>query len=155
MTYLERLTGDGRGIVATVVGHLVHLRTLLIRSAIALAITTAISFTFARQIFHFFTSRAGSVTFIYTDLTGMVGTYLKVCFYSGIALAMPYFIYEVLMLIRPFLRDGQKRYLYAAAPAMLLLFITGVVYTYYIFLPPHSRSCLGRNGCPASFPCST
>ena len=143
MSYVERQAGGGRKLLATVIGQLAKIRMLLIRSGIALVITTAVSFAFARQIFYFFTSRAPGITFIYTDLTGMVGTYLKVCFYSGLVLAVPYFIFELLMFVQPLLKPGQRRYVYVAAPVMLALFLVGALYTYYIFLPPAFRILFG------------
>jgi sec-independent protein translocase protein TatC len=143
MSRIEEPAGDGRQLLAKILDQLAKVRNLLVRSAIALAITTGISFAFARQIFYFFTSRAGGISFIYTDLTGMVGTYLKVCFYSGLVVAMPYFIFELLTFVRPLLKPKQRRYLYIVAPAMLALFLTGALYTYYVFLPPAFRILFG------------
>ena len=143
MIYTERSAGDGRRLLPTIIGQLARFRNLLIRCSIVVAITTALSFVFATQIFYFFTSRAGGITFIYTELTGMLGTYVKVCLYSGLALAMPYFIGEIMMLVRPLLAPRLRPYLFFIAPLMLLLFLTGGLYTYFIFLPPAFRILFG------------
>ncbi len=135
-----------------IIGQLTRVRDALVRSAIALGISTILSFVFARQVFHFFTSRAGGMTFIYTELTGMVSTYMKVCFYSGVVLAMPYFIFELLRLVRPLIPPGKKRYLYVVAPVMLAIFAVGVTYTYYIFLPPAFSILFGTQWVPGVVP---
>jgi sec-independent protein translocase protein TatC len=108
----------------------------LFRSAIAVVITTALSFIFARQIFNFFTSRANGMTFYNYDLAGMITTYFSVCLYSGFILAAPYVIFELLRLIGPYLEATIRRYIYVTIPVMLLLFVVGAAYTYYVFMPP-------------------
>jgi sec-independent protein translocase protein TatC len=108
----------------------------LFRSAIAVVITTALSFLFARQIFDFFTTRAAGMSFYNYELAGMITTYFSVCLYSGFILAAPYIIFELLHLIAPYLESGIRRYLYVTIPVMLLLFLVGAAYTYYVFMPP-------------------
>lgn len=132
--------------------HLVRVRWFLVRSAIVVAVTTGLSFVFAGRVFAFFTSRAPSISFIYINLTGMLSTYMKVCLYSGLILAMPFFVFELLRLIRPALPPGHRLYLYAAAPAMLVLFLAGAGYTYFIFMPPAFKILLGTQWIPGVVP---
>ncbi|MFC1924859.1 twin-arginine translocase subunit TatC, partial [Chloroflexota bacterium] len=117
-------------------GHLDELRSRLIKSVIAVVITTGISFAFARQIFDFFKSRAEDVEFIYIDVTEGIGIYMKLCLYSGVVLALPFLIYQLVMFIHPALTRAERKYLYFLLPGVLVFFFAGAVFTYYIFLPP-------------------
>ncbi len=115
---------------------LASLKSALFRSSIAVVITTAVSFIFAKRVFDFFTSRAPGMTFYNYDMAGMITTYFQVCLYSGIVLALPYIIFELLWLIRPALPAKPRRYIFITAPIMLALFVIGCLYTYFVFMPP-------------------
>ncbi|OGO03284.1 MAG: twin arginine-targeting protein translocase TatC [Chloroflexi bacterium RBG_13_54_8] len=66
----------------------------------------------------------------------MAGTYMKVCMYSGMVLALPFFIYQVVMFVRPALTPKEKGYLYLLMPGVLVFFLAGAAFTYFVFLPP-------------------
>ncbi len=120
----------------TVIGHLSELRQRLFKSIIVLAITTIVSFIFAEKIFGILISPAGDIELIFIEMTEMIGTYMKVSFASGIALAMPYLVYQLVMFISPALTHKEKKYLYLVLPWITLMFIIGVAFGYFILLPP-------------------
>ena len=120
----------------TVLGHISELRRRLIRSVIAVSITTVISFMFASQIFEILKSPAGEINLIYIEMTEMIGTYMKVSFASGIMLAMPYLVYQFIMFVSPALTDREKKRVYLVLPWIALMFIGGVVFAYFILVPP-------------------
>ncbi len=143
----------------TIMGHLRELRSALLRSVIAIAITTGVSFAFANQIFDILTFRSPflkpifdflttrlhlfappDMNLIAIELTEMIGTYFRVCLIIGIILAMPYLIFELVNFVSPALtRQERRRYIYTALPWVGLMFIVGVVFTYFILLPPALR----------------
>jgi len=117
--------------------HLEELRRRLIISVIAVVITMGVSLIFARRIYDFFESRApGDVIFIFTDVTEMIEIYMKLCLYSGLVLALPFLMYQLVMFIHPALSRDEKKYLYILLPGVIVLFLGGAAFTYYIFLPP-------------------
>ena len=120
----------------TVLEHISELRRRLIRSVIAVSITTVISFMFASQIFEILKSPAGEINLIYIEMTEMIGTYMKVSFASGIMLAMPYLVYQFIMFVSPALTDREKKRVYLVLPWIALMFIGGVVFAYFILVPP-------------------
>lgn len=120
----------------TVVGHLQELRWRVLKSVIALAVTTTISFIFAKRIFQILESRAPGTEFVYIEVTELVSVYISVGLYSGVALALPFFIYQLVMFIRPALSRKERRYLYVLLPAVFLFFTAGVVFGYFVLLPP-------------------
>lgn len=120
----------------TLVEHLAELRQRLIISVAALAATTLASFFFAQQIFQVLIQPAGGVTLIYTEVTEMLGTYMKVALLSGLILALPVIIYEVVMFVAPGLTPPEKRYLYALMPGAILSFAAGAAFAYFVLVPP-------------------
>jgi len=120
----------------TILGHLYELRNHLIRCVIAVIITTVISFVFAKQIFHILILPAGGINLIYVEMTEMLGTYMKVCLTSGIILAMPYLIMQFLMFVSPALTHKEKKYVFLILPWVGLMFIAGVIFGYFVLVPP-------------------
>ena len=117
--------------------HLLELRSRLIKSVIALGVGIVISFPLAFYVFDILKSRAPSdMNLVFINVTEMFGTYMKVALYCGIALSLPYLIYQLVMFLAPALKDREKRYLYLSMPLVVVLFAAGVCFAYFIFLPP-------------------
>ena len=123
----------------TVLGHLGELRSRLIKCVIAVAITSLISFIFAKQIFDILILPAGEIDLIYIEMTEMIGTYMRVSLASGIILAMPYLIYQVVMYVSPALTRKEKKYVYLILPWVTLMFVGGVAFSYFILIPPATK----------------
>jgi len=120
----------------TLLGHLQELRQRLTWCVVFLIITIVVSFIFAERIFDFLLSSVPEgVPIVYTEVAEKVSIYMKVCLYAGIILAMPFFIYHIVMFIRPALTRKERGYLYLLLPAVLLFFLGGAAFAYYIFLP--------------------
>jgi len=120
----------------TLLGHLQELRQRLTWSVIFLVITIGVSFFFAERIFDFLLSGVPEeVPVIYTEVAEKISIYMKVCLYAGIILAMPFLIYQMVMFIRPALTRKERGYLYLLLPAVLLFFVGGAAFAYYLFLP--------------------
>ena len=120
----------------TVLSHLYELRDRLIKSVIAIAVASAIAFVFADWLFYILTLPAGDIPLIYIEMTEMLGTYMRVSLVAGIALAMPYLVYQVIMFVSPALTPREKKYVYLVLPWIGLMFIFGVVFGYFVLIPP-------------------
>lgn len=120
-------------------GHLVELRRRLIRSVIAVIITTIISFIFAEQIFRVLTLPIKGTPLIYIDMTEMISIYMIVCLATGIFLAMPYLVYQLLMFVAPALTRKEKKYVFLVLPWIALMFVGGVLFSYFVMIPPAAR----------------
>jgi len=116
--------------------HLRELRSRLIKSVIALCVCIGISIPLAHYVFDILKSRAPGIDLVFIDVTEMIGIYMKVVFYCGIALSLPYLIYQLVRFLSPAMTDKEKRYLYFSMPLVVLLFVAGVCFAYFIFLPP-------------------
>jgi len=121
---------------SNVLGHLLELRSRLIKSVVAILITTGVSFIFYQDIFEILIGPAGGIELIYIEMTEMIGTIMKVCLVSGIVLAMPFLVYQFIMFVTPALTSREKKSVYLITPWIALMFAGGIVFSYFILIPP-------------------
>lgn len=120
-------------------GHLREFRKRLMWSAMAVFITTVISFIFATEIIEILASRANGIQLISIELTENIGTYFKVAFMSGIILSTPIIIYQIVMFLLPALTPKERKYLYTLLPGILIAFVLGVLFAYFVLIPPAAK----------------
>lgn len=118
----------------TIVEHLEELRSRLIKSIIALAITTALSFAFTDRIMRILIAPAG-IKPVFLRPTEMFVTYFKVALLAGAVLAMPFLVFQAMQFIWPGLQHGERRYLRIIVPGATFSFLVGILFTYFILLP--------------------
>jgi len=116
--------------------HLEELRRRLIVCLVAVAAGIAISFIFADQLFNILIWPAKGISLIFVEVTEMLGTYMQVCLISGIILAMPVLVYELIVFVAPALTAKEKRYVWIVLPFIFLMFAVGVLFAYFILIPP-------------------
>ena len=116
--------------------HLEELRRRLIICLVALATGIIIAFVFADQLFHILILPAGAIKLIFVEVTEMLGTYMQVCLIGGIIIAMPVLVYELIVFIAPALTPAEKKYVLVAVPFIVIMFIGGVLFGYFVLIPP-------------------
>ncbi len=116
--------------------HLEELRRRLIICLAALAAGIIIAFVFADQLFHILILPAGAINLIFVEVTEMLGTYMQVCLIGGIIIAMPVLVYELIVFIAPALTPAEKKYVLVAVPFIVIMFIGGVLFGYFVLIPP-------------------
>jgi|TARA_B110000263_G_scaffold31168_1_gene23570 sec-independent protein translocase protein TatC len=126
----------------TLMQHLGELRRRVFICVIALLVGSAVSFVFFEQIIEVLVRPAKDLglgtggELIYTEVTELLTTAIKVSFVSGLVLASPIILFQVVMFIAPGLTGREKRYLFGFMPAVLLAFAGGVAFAYYVLTPP-------------------
>jgi len=60
---------------------------------------------------------------------------LKLASLAGLVLALPVFVYETYLFMRPGLYPQERRYYLAAVPTSLVLAVVGVAFAYFLVLP--------------------
>ena len=120
----------------TLLGHFQELRKRLIRSVISVAVAAAISFVFWKWIFYILIRPAGDINLIFIELTEMIGTIMRVCLAGGLIIAMPYLTIQAILFIKPALTRKEERYIYLILPWIALMFLGGIVFAYFILIPP-------------------
>ncbi|MCJ7763651.1 MAG: twin-arginine translocase subunit TatC [Dehalococcoidales bacterium] len=116
--------------------HLRELRDRGLRSAIAIAIGTAIAFIIAPQMLEFLKAPAGDVELQAIELVENLAVFFKVALAGGIIISMPFLVYQVIAYVTPALTPKEKRNIFRILPAVTIMFLGGVAFAYYIALPP-------------------
>lgn len=126
---------EAEAAVMPLMEHLRELRTRLIRAFIALAITTAGSFVFAKQVLVILIAPMGDTLPQALKPTESLGNYMKVALICGVTLAMPFIVYQIGRFVAPGLTRKEKRYLILLVPGATLCFVSGVAFAYFVMLP--------------------
>lgn len=122
--------------------HLGELRRRVFFCVIALLVGSAVSFFFFEQIIEILVQPARDLEvgpggqLIYTEVTELLTTAIKVSFVGGLILASPVILYQVVMFVAPGLTGREKRYLFGSMPAVILAFSGGLAFGYYVLTPP-------------------
>src|SRR5947209_19620742 len=131
----------------SLVQHLGELRTRLMVAAVAVLITTGISFVFATNMIRLllipvdcsfiptYVCDATPTRLIALSPTENFTTYMRVALFSGIALAMPVILYEIYAYIDPALLPNERRFIRFLGIPVILLFVLGMAFCYFILLP--------------------
>lgn len=128
----------------SLVQHLGEFRNRLMVASIAVVITTAIAFAFTTEIIKLLILPAGEgLKLASFSPTENFTTYMRVALFSGIALAMPVLLYEIYAYIDPALHPHERRFALTLGPFILLLFIGGMCFCYFLVLPNALRFLLG------------
>lgn len=120
----------------TLMGHLKELRSCLTRSVIALLVAIPISYFAATYVFDILKKPVPGVKLVYTEITEMLGTYAKVMLIIAVILALPYIVYKAVMFVRPALTRQERSYVYIMLPAIVICFLGGATFAYFVLLPP-------------------
>jgi len=115
--------------------HLKELRGRLMWAALALLITTAISFVFAKQVLVILIAPMGDTMPQALKPTESLGNYMKVALICGVTLAMPVIVYQIGRFLAPGLTKQERRWLFVLVPGATLFFVMGAAFAYFIMLP--------------------
>ncbi len=136
----------------TVIEHLDELRSRLLRSILAVVLSCFTMLFFAKSVVHWLEIPAGGIAFQALSLEEPLLVYLKVTFYSGLILALPYILFQTSQFIAPGLTKKEKKILIPIVVGSPLLFVTGVAFGYFCVLPPmlHFFSAFGQGISPVN-----
>ena len=125
----------------SILQHLAELRRRVFISVLALLVGSAVAFAFFRQIIALLVLPArdletGVGQLVFVEVTELLTTSIKVSFVAGFVLALPVILYQVIMFVAPGLTGREKRYLLGFMPGVLLAFVAGVAFAYFVLTPP-------------------
>jgi sec-independent protein translocase protein TatC len=121
--------------------HLAELRKRLVRALLALGVGFGVCYYFKDKIFDIVTAPLTQVLpknsyLIYTGLTEAFFVYMKLAFFASLLITSPFVLYQVWRFIQPGLLSKEKQYLVPFVASSTLLFLTGVLFGYFVVLPP-------------------
>jgi sec-independent protein translocase protein TatC len=117
--------------------HLKELRTRLIWIIGTMLIGTVFTLFFAEPIIQFIIQPLSNIGVIPQAIgpTDTIGVYFKVCFTVGASIAMPVIVYQIIAFVSPGLYPHEKRALLLTLPGIMILFILGAAFAFYMLIP--------------------
>lgn len=121
--------------------HLEELKKRLVRSLIGIGIGFGACYYYKEWLFKIITKPLMDVMpknshMIFTSLPEAFFTYLKISFFAALFLTAPFTLYQIWKFISPGLYPRERKYVVPFVLTSSLLFIGGVVFGYYLALPP-------------------
>ncbi len=131
--------------------HFRELRSRVMISMVALLVGSAICFYFYEEILTLLIAPArrvagDDVSIIYTEVTELLSTTVKVSLLGGLVLALPVILYHVVRFVAPGLTPKERRILFSFLPAALLAFVGGMAFGYFVMIPPALKFLLTFGG---------
>ncbi len=137
---------------APLLDHLIELRTRLMRSLVALAITSTVCYAFAKQILGFLVRPLaaafppGQGRLIYTKLYEAFFVEIKVAVFAGFLISFPIIANQLWAFVAPGLYAKEKKAFLPFLIATPLLFTCGAAFAYYVVMPNAFHFLLGFAG---------
>jgi len=119
----------------TLIEHLNELRVRLIWIISALLIGTVAAFFFRDALLTFLQAPLGAAPLISTGPTDTIINVFKISFMVGASIAMPVIVYQLVAFAAPGLYPHEKRALFLTLPAIMVLFLSGMAFAFYVMLP--------------------
>ena len=121
--------------------HLEELRKRLVFILIAVGVGFCACYAIKDRLFTIITRPLAMVlpqksSLIFTGLPEAFFIYMKISFFASLVLTSPYTLYQIWQFISPGLYPWEKRYALPFVLSSSLLFIGGVLFGYFIVLPP-------------------
>ncbi len=121
--------------------HLEELRKRLMRVLIMVGLGFGVCYTFKDWSFKIITKPLVEVlpqntSLIYTGLPEAFFIHMKIAFFASLFVTSPYTLYQIWKFISPGLYAKEKKYVVPFVLSSTLLFVGGVLFGYFIALPP-------------------
>ena len=120
--------------------HLTELRRCLFKAVAALVAGTAVSFYYL-EIIEALTAPVGQLYYLRPAEAFMV--YLKIALLAGLILASPMVLFQLYSFVRPALTLREKYYARFTIPIIIVLFLGGMLFSYYFVFPRAVEFFLG------------
>src|SRR5579872_5278458 len=127
-------------IEGTLISHLLELRDRLLRSFIAVIIAFIPCAFYSNRLFDWLAKPLVSKLppgqkEIATTVTATFTAPLKLSFVVGLMIAMPYVLYQIWAFVAPGLYRREKRFAIPLLASAIVLFYTGVAFSYFFVFP--------------------
>jgi sec-independent protein translocase protein TatC len=127
--------------------HFEALRKHLTRMLIGLIICVGILFAFTPSLVDLLSKPIGGISALRAiEVTESIGVFMRVALLGGIALASPYIAFELWLFAAPGLRPRARLLGLVSIPLVLVFFAGGMVFAYFILLPPALKFLLSFMG---------
>jgi sec-independent protein translocase protein TatC len=119
----------------TTLGHLVELRSRLIKAAIAVTVGAIVAFIFREWIFDLliepYREAAGERDLVFFRPTEAFSLFMRISLFGGVVLASPVLIYQLWAFVGPALTKRERRVAIPIVAVLVVLFLGGVAFGYW------------------------
>ena len=119
----------------TLAEHLEELRSRILKSAIAVFLALFAGLYFAFPVIDTIRDQTAVQELQIISPTEPFTVYMKVALYIAIAIAMPVLVYQLMAFVSPGLTYRERRYIFLAIPFIMLSFLSGVIFAFFILVP--------------------
>lgn len=130
--YLKELPDE---VEMSLFDHLEELRQRIFYSLIAVALGMAGCFVFVKPIVQLLEVPAQGIKFLQLAPGEFFFVSLKVAGYSGVLIASPFILYQIILFILPGLTRGERQILGPVVLGSSFLFLAGLVFAYTLLIP--------------------
>jgi sec-independent protein translocase protein TatC len=122
---------------APLMEHLVELRKRLIWAMLSFGICFVLCFAVSTPILHFLTKPLQVTTnhLIYTALTEVFFTQVKIAMFGGLCLGFPAIAWQIWLFVAPGLYRHEKQAFWPFLLGVPFMFVLGASFVYYLMLP--------------------
>lgn len=125
----------------SLIDHLQELRQRIIKAVLAIGIGFTVSYFYAEHLINFITAPAGKLYYM-SPAEGFF-SYLKISFVFGVLGALPIILYQVWAFLVPALTTNERTALVILVPTSVILFFTGLSFSYFLVLPAALKFFIG------------
>lgn len=120
----------------TILGHFTELRKRLLVMIVALAVGVIVSFAFSQKIAEYLAAPIGGLSAMSSiEVTENVSAFMKISMLSGVIIALPVIVFEILAFVIPGLKPSERKWIWMVIPVATVFFIGGVSFAYFVMLP--------------------
>jgi len=111
-------------------------RKHLLRAVIGLIIGVAVSFKYTIPLMGYLSGPVGGLESLQAiEVTEELGVFMRVALTSGIAIMLPYIVFEIWLFAAPGLKPRERKMGLIGIPFSVILFAGGMAFTFYVLLP--------------------
>jgi len=115
--------------------HLEELRQRILNSIFATLICIVFSFLVIKPLIQFLEIPSKNIRLLQLSPGEFLFVAIKVAGYSGLIVALPYIIYQVILFVSPGLTEKEKSLIFPAFLASGILFFLGLLFSWWILVP--------------------
>ncbi len=115
--------------------HLEELRSRILKSLLAIIACAFLSLLVIKPLVKVLEAPASSIHFLQLAPGEFLFVSIKVAGYSGLALSLPYIVFQILSFVLPGLNSKEKKLIAPAVTGSALLFIAGLFFAWSTLLP--------------------
>lgn len=121
---------------AELIGQLDAFRAHLLRAVVVTGFGILLSFWFTPQLIKFLARPIGGLAALKAiEVTESIGVFMRVALIAGMALTLPYTAFEFWLFAAPGLKPATRKFSLLAIPLVVLFFLGGMAFAYYLMLP--------------------